>query len=159
MALVNADGWGSLPVVVPVPHFATTGPMSDGAGGLLFEGVGGLYRISPTGELTVTTEIVLAVGQGDLLVLARGTGDTWRTTLRSAGRRDAGAAGSDRPPAAARRARSGRVVRRPLRRRRAASHDADASSTCPAATSGRWTSTSPGSPATEPSSGPPIAAG
>jgi hypothetical protein len=85
MALVNADGWGSLPVVVPVPYFATTGPMSDGAGGLLFEGVGGLYRISPTGRLTTSTAIVLAVGQGDLLTLARATGGTWRTTLRLRG--------------------------------------------------------------------------
>jgi hypothetical protein len=85
MALVNADGWGSLPLIVPVPYFATTGPISDGAGGLLFEGVGGMYRISPTGRLTVSTAIVLAVGQGDLLTLARGTGGTWRTTLQLRG--------------------------------------------------------------------------
>jgi hypothetical protein len=85
MALVNADGSGSLPVVVPVPQFATTGPMTDGAGGLLFEGLGGLYRISPAGRLTVSMAIVLAVGQGDLLTLAHGTGDTWRPILQLRG--------------------------------------------------------------------------
>jgi hypothetical protein len=85
MALVSADGWGSLPVVVPVPQFATAGPVSDGAGGLLFEGVGGLYRISPAGRLTVSNGIVLAVGQGDLLTLAPGAGGSWRTILRLRG--------------------------------------------------------------------------
>jgi hypothetical protein len=85
MALVNADGWGSLPVVVPVPQFATTGPISDGAGGLLFEGVGGMYRISPAGELTVSMAMVLAVGRGDLLTLARGTRGRWWPVLQLRG--------------------------------------------------------------------------
>jgi hypothetical protein len=85
MALVNADGWGSLPVVVPVPEFATTGPISDGAGGLLFEGVGGLYRISPAGKLTITDAIVLAVGQGDLLTLAKGSDGNWGPILQLRG--------------------------------------------------------------------------
>ena len=85
MALVNADNWGSLPVIVPVPQFATTGPMADGAGGLLFEGVGGLYRISPVGRLRVSTAIVLAVGRGDLLTLEPGPRDTWRTILQRRG--------------------------------------------------------------------------
>jgi hypothetical protein len=84
MALVDADDGAPL-VVVPVPHFATTGPMSDGAGGLLFEGVGGLYRISPAGRLTVSSAIVLAVGQGDLLSLAQGTGGKWRPVLQLRG--------------------------------------------------------------------------
>ena len=85
MALVNTDGWGSLPVVVPVPQFATTGPVSDGAGGLFFEGVGGLYRISPAGRLAVSTAIVLAVGRGALLTLARSTRGTWRPVLQLRG--------------------------------------------------------------------------
>jgi hypothetical protein len=85
MALVNADGWGSLPVVVPVPQFATAGPISDGAGGLLFEGVGGMYRVSPAGELTVSMAMVLAVGRGDLLTLARNTRGTWWPVLQLRG--------------------------------------------------------------------------
>jgi hypothetical protein len=85
MALVNADGWGSLPVVVPVPQFATTGPVADGAGGLFFEGVGGLYRISPAGRLTTSDAIVLAVGRGDLLALARAAGGVWRPVLQLRG--------------------------------------------------------------------------
>jgi hypothetical protein len=85
MVLVDADGWGSLPLEVPVPHFATTGPMSDGAGGLLFEGVGGLYRISPAGRQTITEAIVLAVGRGDLLVLTGGPRGRWRPTLQRHG--------------------------------------------------------------------------
>ncbi len=85
MALVNADGWGSLPVVVPVPQFATTGPVADGGGGLFFEGVGGLYRISPAGKLTITTAIVLAVGRGDLLTLARNRRGAWRSVLQLSG--------------------------------------------------------------------------
>jgi hypothetical protein len=85
MALVAVDDGGSPLVVEPVPHFATTGPMSDGAGGLLFEGVGGLYRITPAGRLTVSTAIILAVGQGDLLTLARGNGGQWRPVLQRRG--------------------------------------------------------------------------
>ena len=82
MALVDVEAGGSPLVVVPVPHFATTGPMSDGAGGLLFEGVGGLYRINPAGKLAVSTAIVLAVGQGDLVTLSRGSGGQWRPVLQ-----------------------------------------------------------------------------
>ena len=85
MVLVDADGWGSLPLRVPVPEFATTGPMTDGGGGLLFEGVGGLYRISPAGRLAISDAIVLAVGQGDLLTLAKGAGGSWRPTLELRG--------------------------------------------------------------------------
>ncbi len=81
MALVSVDG-RRRPVVVPVPEFATTGPMTDGGGGLLFEGVGGLYRISPAGRLQVSNAIVLAVGGGGLLTLERDTRDRWRTMLR-----------------------------------------------------------------------------
>jgi len=81
MVLLDADGWGSLPVDVPVPQFATTGPIPDGAGGLIFEGVGGIYRISPTGNLTLSDGIVLAVGRGGVLVLGPGTGKVWRTIV------------------------------------------------------------------------------
>jgi hypothetical protein len=81
MALVYAeDGWP--PVVVPVPPFATTGPVSDGVGGLIFEGVGGLFRISPTGEQTMTNAIVLAVGNGNLLTLRPGVRGRWRSILQ-----------------------------------------------------------------------------
>ncbi|HYJ75213.1 MAG TPA: hypothetical protein VEV65_06395 [Kineosporiaceae bacterium] len=85
MALVNADGWGSLPLVVPVPEFATVGPLTDGAGGLLFEGVGGLFRIDPAGHLTLSNAIVLAVGRGDLLTLALAGGGIWRSRLQLRG--------------------------------------------------------------------------
>ena len=81
MALVSVDGRRP-PVVVPVPEFATTGPMTDGGGGLLFEGVGGLYRISPTGRLRMSNAIVLAVGHGGLLTLERDRRGRWQTLLR-----------------------------------------------------------------------------
>jgi hypothetical protein len=84
MALVDADS-RSVPVVVPVPQFATTGPISDGAGGVIFEGVGGLYRIRPTGHQSVTNAIVLAVGQGDLLTLGPGVEGRWRAMLQLRG--------------------------------------------------------------------------
>jgi hypothetical protein len=81
MALVYAeDGWP--PVVVPVPEFATTGPVSDGVGGLIFQGMGELYRISPTGEQTVRNAMVLAVGHGNLLTLGPGVRGRWRSTLQ-----------------------------------------------------------------------------
>ncbi len=69
-------------VVVPVPEFSTTGPMTDGAGGLLFEGVGGLYRVSPTGKLRISNAIILAVGTGTLLTLERSPRGRWQTVLR-----------------------------------------------------------------------------
>ena len=69
-------------VVVPVPRFSTTGPMTDGAGGLLFEGVGGLYRVSPTGKLRITNDIILAVGTGTLLTLELSPRGRWQTILR-----------------------------------------------------------------------------
>jgi hypothetical protein len=67
---------------VPVPRFATTGPMADGRGGLLFEGVGGVYTLSPEGVLQVNPGIVLAVGSSGLLTLGRDDSDAWRTLLR-----------------------------------------------------------------------------
>jgi hypothetical protein len=84
MALVTLDGRHT-GVVVPVPEFATTGPMVDGAGGLLFEGVGGLYHIAPTGVLQVTDAILLAVGTGALLTLEHDGRGRWRTFLRPHG--------------------------------------------------------------------------
>ena len=69
-------------VGVPVPKFSTTGPMTDGAGGLLFEGVGGLYRVSPTGKLRISNAIILAVGAGTLLTLELDSRGSWQTVLR-----------------------------------------------------------------------------
>jgi hypothetical protein len=69
-------------VVVPVPRFSTTGPMTDGAGGLLFEGVGGIYRVSPTGKLQISNAIILAVGAGTLLTLELSRRGRWQTVLR-----------------------------------------------------------------------------
>jgi hypothetical protein len=69
-------------VVVPVPRFSTTGPMTDGAGGLLFEGVGGIYRVSPTGKLRISNAIILAVGAGTLLTLELSARGRWQTVLR-----------------------------------------------------------------------------
>jgi hypothetical protein len=82
MALVTLDGRRT-GAVVPVPEFATTGPMTDGAGGLLFEGVGGLYHVSPAGRLHVSNAILLAVGPGALLTLERDSRGQWHTILRS----------------------------------------------------------------------------
>jgi hypothetical protein len=56
--------------------------MTDGAGGLLFEGVGGLYRVSPTGRLRISNGIILAVGTGTLLTLERSPQGRWQTVLR-----------------------------------------------------------------------------
>jgi hypothetical protein len=84
MALLPLDG-SSAVVEVPVPEFATTGPMTDGAGGVLFEGVGGLYSVSPTGRQRVSNAILLAVGPTALLTLERDVHEQWRTLLRPAG--------------------------------------------------------------------------
>jgi hypothetical protein len=81
MALVDV-GSRRPGVVVPVPKFSTTGPMTDGAGGLLFEGVGGLYRVSPTGQLRIRNGIILAVGSGALLTLELSPHGRWQTVLR-----------------------------------------------------------------------------
>jgi len=81
MALVEV-GTRRTRVVVPVPKFATTGPMTDGAGGLLFEGVGGLYRVSPTGKLRISNAIILAVGAGTLLTLELDSRGSWQTVIR-----------------------------------------------------------------------------
>ena len=72
-------------VVVSVPKFSTTGPMTDGAGGLLFEGVSGLYRVSPTGKLRISNDIILAVGAGTLLTLELSPQGRWQTVLRPQG--------------------------------------------------------------------------
>jgi hypothetical protein len=85
MALVTLDGRRA-GVALPVPEFATTGPMTDGAGGVLFEGVGGLYSISPTGRQRVSNAILLAVGPGAIVTLERDVQGQWLTLLR-AGRR------------------------------------------------------------------------
>jgi hypothetical protein len=82
MAVVTLDG-RLAGVTVPVPEFATTGPMTDGAGGLLFEGVGGLYQVSPRGRLQVTNAILLAVGPGAMLTLEHDARARWHTRLRS----------------------------------------------------------------------------
>jgi hypothetical protein len=82
MALVTVDGRRDR-VVVPVPEFATTGPMTDGAGGLLFEGIGGLYQVSTTGRMQVSDAILLAVGPGALLTLEHDARGRWHTLLRS----------------------------------------------------------------------------
>ena len=68
--------------VVPVPQFSTMGPMTDGAGGLLFERIGALYRMSPTGRLRISNGIVLAVGTGALLTLERSPRGGLQTVLR-----------------------------------------------------------------------------
>ena len=81
VALVDV-GTRRTSVVVPVPEFSTTGPMTDGDGGLLFEGVGGLYRVSPTGRLRISNAIILAVGTGTLLTLERSPRGRWQTVLR-----------------------------------------------------------------------------
>ena len=73
---------GRTRVAVPVPQFSTTGPMTDGAGGLLFEGVGGIYRLSPAGELQISNDIILAVGTGTLLTLELNPPGRWQTVLR-----------------------------------------------------------------------------
>ena len=81
MALVDV-GSRRTRVVVPVPEFATTGPMTDGAGGLLFEGVGGLYQVSPTAKLRISNAIILAVGAGTLLTLELSARGRWQTVLQ-----------------------------------------------------------------------------
>jgi hypothetical protein len=56
--------------------------MTDGAGGLLFEGVGGIYRVSPAGKLEISNAIILAVGAGTLLTLELSSRGRWQTVLR-----------------------------------------------------------------------------
>jgi hypothetical protein len=86
MMLTALDGTHTR-VAVPVPEFATTGPMTDGAGGVLLEGVGGLYHVSPSGQMQVSNAILLAVGPGGLLTLERDTRGRWRTLVRASNAR------------------------------------------------------------------------
>jgi len=81
MLLVDL-GTGRSHVAVPVPEFSTTGPMTDGAGGLLFEGVGELYRVSPAGTLRISNDLILAVGAGTLLTLELTSRGRWQTVLQ-----------------------------------------------------------------------------
>jgi len=78
--LTLTGGWTG--VSVPAPAYATTGPIADGGGYLLYQGVGGLYRVGQGPVRRVSDGALLAVGPPGWLTLECDASAACRTVLR-----------------------------------------------------------------------------